>query len=134
PLSYQWYHDNVALPSQIAATLNLGSAQLSDAGAYKVKVSSPYGFVESTPVTLTVTRSYAAWIAFYGVPAGQDGFTADPDGDAISNLLEYYLGTNPTHSDPAGQPAGKIEGSEFVFRFTHAKSATGVTSQVQVSS
>ena len=31
-------------------------------------------------------------------------------------------------------PAGKIEGSEFVFRFTHAKSTTGVVAQVQTSS
>jgi hypothetical protein len=82
---------------------------------------------------VAATQTYSAWVAFYGLAPAQSGFTADGDGDGIPNLQEYYLGLNPTVSEAAGRPVGKIEGTDFVFRFTHAKSTTGVTAEVQTS-
>jgi autotransporter-associated beta strand protein len=98
--------------------------------------AASFSIVGGTSLQLAIvhaTQSYADWVAAYGLPPAQSGFTADGEADGISNLLEYYLGLNPTLSDAGGLPVGKIEGSEFVFRYTHSKSATGVTSEVQVS-
>ena len=92
--------------------------------------------VTGTTLQLSIvhpTQSYAAWVAFYGLAPAQSGFTADPDADGVNNLLEYYLGLNPTVAEAAVVPSGKIEGSQFVFRYTHAKSTTGVTAEVQTS-
>jgi hypothetical protein len=109
-----------------------------NAAQQAINVGTPYRYSDHDPVViglnLTPTQTYAAWAVANGLAAGQDGPTQDPDADAIVNLLEYFLGLSPTTSNPTGLPAGKIEGSEFVFRFTRATSVTGVTHQVLISS
>jgi rhamnogalacturonan endolyase len=92
--------------------------------------------VNATNLQLTIVqpaRSYSDWVTFYGLTPAQAGFTADGDADAINNLLEYYLGLNPTLSEPAGLPTGVIDGSDFVFRFTRSKTITGVAAEVQTT-
>jgi autotransporter-associated beta strand protein len=86
-----------------------------------------------TSLVVTITRDYNAWVALHGLTPAQSGFTADGDADGIANLLEYYLGLNPTLSEANGLPKGQIEGSEFVFRYTRSKSAIGVVGEVQTS-
>jgi pectate lyase/pectin methylesterase-like acyl-CoA thioesterase len=139
PTSYQWRFNNVAIAGASSATLNLTNVQLAQTGVYTVVIGIGGGdAIVSAPYTLTVQApsglSYAAWAAAKGLPLGQDGFTADPDADRIVNLLEYYLGLQPTVSDPTGLPTGKIEGANFVFRFTRAKNANEATARVLVSS
>jgi autotransporter-associated beta strand protein len=92
--------------------------------------------LNGTSLQLTVIyppQTYAEWVAEHGLTPAQSGFTADGDADGVNNLLEYYLALNPTVSEPNGMPVGKIEGSEFVFRYTHAKGATDVVADVQIS-
>jgi hypothetical protein len=45
--------------------------------------------------------TFATWIEGSGVPAGQRGAMDDPDGDGLSNLLEFALGGNPMQADAA---------------------------------
>ncbi|HEX2854510.1 MAG TPA: immunoglobulin domain-containing protein [Opitutaceae bacterium] len=134
PISYTWYKNDAPIFGETAATLSFPSAQFANAGSYRVNVSTPYGSLDSDSVTLTVTQSYDAWTTFHGLPPAQAGFTADGDADGVVNLLEYYLGLNPTVSEPSGAPTGRIEGSEFVFRFNRSKTATGVVGVVKLSS
>jgi len=54
PLNYQWRFGNADIVGQTAATLNLASAQPTDAGAYTVVVSNIAGAVTSSVATLTV--------------------------------------------------------------------------------
>jgi ELWxxDGT repeat protein len=42
----------------------------------------------------------------------------DPDGDGISNLIEYAFGLDPNKADSAGLPKPLTSGQEMVFEFT----------------
>ncbi len=53
-LSYQWSKDGVAVPNATGATVDLASAQASDAGQYSVVVSNPAGSVASRAAAVTV--------------------------------------------------------------------------------
>ena len=55
PLAFQWSKNGIKLIGATASTYVLGSAQVSDAGAYSVVVSNAAGTVTSNSATLTVT-------------------------------------------------------------------------------
>jgi len=64
----------------------------------------------ASPAISGITMTYAEWIAHYtkGISspltgAGGDA-TADPDGDSIPNLIEYYCGLDPKYSDTPSGP------------------------------
>ena len=54
PLSFQWKLNNVALPGQTSATLNLPNIQTTNAGTYTVTIANVAGTNTSSPATLTV--------------------------------------------------------------------------------
>jgi predicted extracellular nuclease len=111
-----------------------------NAAQQAVNVGTPYRYSDHDPVVIGLNLSsgppvqtYAAWASANGLTPGNDGPTADPDFDAIINVLEYFLGLEPTVSNPQGLPVGQLDAGEFVFRFTRAKSVTGATYRVLVS-
>ena len=57
PLSYQWFHNGVALPNARNSTLDLQGLYASDTGAYSVTVSNRLGSVTSANTLLAVTDS-----------------------------------------------------------------------------
>jgi hypothetical protein len=60
PLSYQWFKGNSELAGRTAATLVIASSVMSDAGAYRVRVTNPYGSIDSDPATVVVQTSSTA--------------------------------------------------------------------------
>ena len=54
PLSYQWRHAGTNLPAATAASLNIGSTGVEDAGEYDVVVSNVGGSITSFVANLTV--------------------------------------------------------------------------------
>lgn len=134
PFTYQWRKDGLPLASGgDAATLQLTAIQPSDAASYDVVVSNVAGAATSAAATLTVVRTYAGWVASWPLSGDDALVTADPDGDGLSNFVEFALGLAPHTPDAAGLPTLKIEGGQAVFRFTRPKIITGVTYLVQTS-
>jgi autotransporter-associated beta strand protein len=90
--------------------------------------------MEGTQLRLSVSASpsYADWAAVHGLPSGLAGPGDDADGDGSSNLLEYFLGSDPVVSVRA-PIAMTLEGEFHVFRFTRSKEIIGVNSLVEVS-
>jgi autotransporter-associated beta strand protein len=69
--------------------------------------------------------AYVNWADGFSLAGGDATKTADPDGDAISNLLEFYLNGNPTVSSQTILPELDASGSNFIFSFTRLDDAVG---------
>ena len=62
------------------------------------------------------------------------GDTADPDGDGITNLMEYGLFADPNVSSVADLPSVAISGNHLQLSFRRNTSATDITYIVEASS
>ena len=54
PLRFQWRLNGVDLPGETNQSMSVAHAQVSNAGAYTVRVSNSFGSVDSAPANLTV--------------------------------------------------------------------------------
>lgn len=97
---------------------------------------SPFGI--TVHVRTSGGNDFASWIATFDLAEGETGETADPDGDGISNLLEYALNLNPTSADRNALPQATIleEGgsSYLVLEVNKSSTASGISLIVESSS
>lgn len=81
------------------------------------------------PSTASGFTSFISNPAF-GLAAGDQGATADPDKDGIVNLLEYVLNGNPSQSNTAILPVFDASGSNLVFSFNRLDDSLADTTQI----
>ena len=74
-------------------------------------------------MTAAPLESFATWIAGTGVSDVEQGSNDDPDGDGITNLLEYALGLNPALADAGAGPRIEIAGGIRRLVFQRSKTA-----------
>jgi hypothetical protein len=55
--SYQWYRNDIAIPSGTSATLVISDATAANAGSYTCKATNPGGTATSNPATLSVVST-----------------------------------------------------------------------------
>jgi len=93
------------------------------------------GSPPSLSVTYSIesTASFTQWLATYPTLTGNNAaHTANPDGDAFNNLLEYALATNPTQANAAPYSLAP-EGSTLAFTYTRPSLAPDLTYAVEWS-
>ncbi|MEM9237324.1 MAG: hypothetical protein AAGB14_11135, partial [Verrucomicrobiota bacterium] len=96
------------------------------------------GFDLEAVGAISVDMSYDAWPALQQLPSGERGRDDDPDGDGISNLLEYALSLVPWQADPPSSGWGfsvvSDAGSDF-FELTTRRDErlVDLTREIQVS-
>ncbi|MBJ7396235.1 MAG: heparinase II/III family protein [Akkermansiaceae bacterium] len=93
------------------------------------------GSPPSLSVTYSIepTASFAQWLATYPTLTGTNALgTANPDGDAFNNLLEYALATNPTQANAAPYTVA-LEGSTLAFTYNRPSLAPDLTYAVEWS-
>lgn len=98
--------------------------------------------VSETQADLVEPLSFDEWkIASFPEGGSEDdrvsGFTADPDGDGVPNLLEYALGGDPNEPGTVSLPVPMIEtaGEEtfLTLSFDRPRAIVGATYEVQTS-
>lgn len=81
---------------------------------------------------------FAAWKTQFTFPPGLDAETDDADGDGISNVFEFYFGSNPTNAASGSLPSVmnvNVGGTLYpAITFVRSQSATGATLLPQASS
>lgn len=65
--------------------------------------------------------------------SGNAANLADPDGDGLSNLVEFSLGLDPLSAGAAGLPVATSTGTDWVFTYNRASAASGLSFAVEVS-
>jgi hypothetical protein len=94
--------------------------------------------ITSLVVTITLagpSPTFADWKADKGLPMGQDGPGDDPDGDGLSNVVEFAFGTHPMQSQSRALPANRTHsegGMEYpAVTFIRRKSLNGANIMVE---
>ena len=125
--------DLTPLAGKAVNRVSLGYDQGGSTGGYRGYVDdiaftvSPFAGSGRAPLT--------AFLRQYGLPVADP--TLDSDGDGVSNLLEFVLGSNPIVPDAAGLPVAKyavVGGVDsLVYTFYPATNLGGVTWVVETS-
>ncbi len=73
---------------------------------------------------------FGSWITGFGLAVADQDPAGDPDGDSLTNILEYVLGGNPSLRDSASiGPAASKSGSNCIFTFKRSDLSEGDTTQ-----
>lgn len=97
------------------------------ASGQRAKLPSGLGSCLLTVTTTSVTLSGFAsstlnnFLAAAGVPAASRGYDQDPDGDGITNLMEYALALNPMSADAGGLPTSQASGGNLTLTYHKAR-------------
>ena len=88
---------------------------------YSIHALSSRGSRISTDTFRTAYTRPTWRTASFGAAASTlvSGDDQDPDGDGLSNLIEYAFGLDPNRSDAAALPQPSRSGSEMIYEFTH---------------
>ena len=135
PLTLQWKFNGVNLPGATAATLALTAVTAANDGTYTCVATNSAGSVSSSAATLIVQYTYAQWAVLKGLTSPNDVTTADPDGDSVKNLQEFFHNLNPQlAADFTALPQPALEpptGPPQYLTLTYRRSARAVLTNVE---
>jgi hypothetical protein len=99
-ISYQWLFDSNVIAGATSDTLVVTNVTAADQGQYSVEVANGLGSVNSSPAMLWFDGNTNglpdSWeLAYFGNLT--NNAAGDYDGDGVSNLDEFWEGTDPTN-------------------------------------
>jgi DNA/RNA endonuclease G (NUC1) len=84
-------------------------------------------------VPLTAQETWRQGYFGISTNTGNAGDAADPDGDGLTNLLEYGLGLDPTVASTTGLPTMSTDASSWLYTYTRPASRTDLLYSVEIS-
>ncbi len=129
-----------SLPSGLTlnATTGLisGTISPSASGTFTVIIERYNSANEVTSQTFSLNvaaaSGFAGWVG--GYPSlSNAAATADPDGDGLANLIEYYLGLNPGLVDSSGKLTGTRTSASLSLTYRRQKGVSGLNPVVEWS-
>ena len=96
PMTYQWFHNDVAIEGANAKEYTIEAAQLTDAGAYTVKVTNSEAGVTSDPETLVVTSAPGSLVKL--VDFQMDERTGNTTASTVSGAVATWSTATVVHS------------------------------------
>jgi len=133
---YQWTFEDGDFSTNANPTRTFPAPGLYHA---RLTVTDTNGNTAQGSVAINVTATVDLWkqakftSAELANPA-ISGDDANPDGDALRNLLEYAMGTEPKLADTRGPPTLALANGIFNLSYTHFKAAADVSLTLEVSS
>ena len=131
PLFYQWRFNGTNLVGATNATLVRTNVQTNFAGNYFVIASNLAGSATSAVAALTVTMADTdgdgipdAWELAHGLNPNLNDANLDPDGDGLTNLQEYWAGTDPQNAASVLKVGINPVLGGFTLRFTSMPNVT----------
>lgn len=127
PLTFQWYKDTVAIPDATATSYTIPALGENDAASYTVTVTSGATTQTSAAATVAIGTNgpggdtFGNYLADAGIPENQRGPNDDPDGDGISNLLEYALAFNPASANASALPTPTVVNDRLTYIYERAR-------------
>ncbi|MDB4370034.1 hypothetical protein N9Z23_01960 [Akkermansiaceae bacterium] len=120
--------DEVRYQSSAPWPATTGGSSLTRNGALDFgNFPSSWNAASPTPGGILQTENYQTWATSNNVGSEE----LDPDGDFLSNLLEFAIGTDPNSPDEL--PSFVRVGEEGTVRFTSHIGRSGVTLEFQTS-
>ena len=137
------FSDTMSVDVSTGATLDLNFSGTDTVGAFYInglqQSSGTWGSLTSsaTHKTSLITgtgllsvsglQTFASWAAVNGLSGAAAAFTADPNGDGISNGLAYVLGGNPLADSAGVLPAATVGGGYLTLGFWRNVDSGSVT-------
>jgi subtilisin-like proprotein convertase family protein len=129
-----------SLPSGLTlnATTGLisGTISPSASGTFTVIIERYNSANEVTSQTFSLNvataSGFAGWVGGYQTLSNAAA-TADPDGDGLANVIEYYLGLNPGLVDSSGKLIGTRTSTSLSLTYRRQKGVSGLNPVVEWS-
>lgn len=133
PLAFQWFKGGVAISGATSPSYTIPQLAAGDAASYTVTVTSGATTLTSQAAVVAIGAAdpFAAFLAAANLPVNQRGPSDDPDGDGLSNLLEYALALDPANGD--AEAAAVISATGGRLNYLYRRARTDVTYVVEAT-